>query len=221
MESIKKVLPNIDIMIILTILSYGIVYSYNVGMFLYLKIPTSFIELGINNLTGTLMALGLLLCIYVPTMTDLIKETKKRVIISVLVTCLITIIIFYVNDQLMIVTLFIVFLGSFLILLFKNQIKQITLFVIISLYAIFSVGFIGYMLASESINIANEHFILNHGGKTHILMGTYKDNYIVTELNKNNNQFRRVYQLIPITASNENKEPIIIEQKKLKLIIKD
>ncbi|ALC92071.1 hypothetical protein AM500_21445 [Bacillus sp. FJAT-18017] len=216
MENIKKILPNLDIVIILTIVGYSLVYSYNLGVYVFWGIPTHLIELGVNNITDTLISLSLLLLVYVPTMSSFIFNPQKRKIIVFIIVYAIALMILYYKEMLFFEfsSTLIVVIGICIIFLLKKKMNKTTILIVISIYAIISSLFMGYMQSYGKAGGSAPYSLLLQEGKRYVILASYKDNYIVTQL-KNKNEISLEYKLIAFDDSKST-----VKREELKLNIK-
>ncbi|MBM7660406.1 hypothetical protein JOC85_001173 [Bacillus mesophilus] len=216
MENIRKYLPGIDTVFIISIISYGVVYAFNYGAFLQAGIPISLIEVGVNNLVKSLFVLLILLIVYIPTLINvsISKSVKNKILQTTGMSVLA--IVFLVIESYVVFWIIVLIIGWGIIILLRDRLSQIVFIVMTIFYIAFGSVVLGYINSFSAMYNSEEHYIINMDNKRYLYFNTYNGNYIVSEIINKNNDVLLEFQLIPITNGNK---PIIIKQEKININI--
>ncbi|WP_110926829.1 hypothetical protein [Bacillus massiliglaciei] len=89
MNFIKQIFSKIDIVLILTVISYGMVFSFYLGEYFYKGIPSFFIELNITTLSSGLIILGVLLLntssLVIQASEAMLKQHKITLLVMIII----------------------------------------------------------------------------------------------------------------------------------------
>ncbi|MBK5446484.1 hypothetical protein [Peribacillus sp. TH24] len=191
------------------------VYVYKAGFYANLGIPINFIDLGMNNLITTIIKLFLFSFVLIPVMVDVINNQTN---INKIFTCIPLILLSWFTYKIQLYEYSAVSFACivFIISLFFTKDMKIKILAFIILILLGLPGLVGYISGFDLISKKTTHYVINKGNKTFVVLDSYQDNFIVSELDKKTNKIKGEYQLIPF---NSDDKPIIIKQKDFKLQI--
>ncbi|RVT67672.1 hypothetical protein [Niallia taxi] len=217
MDYIKRLLSNLDGVLLLTVLAYGVVYAFNLGGFAQREIPSMFIELNINSLSSGLFFLGLFVFIFSPiTIQSLDARDKPHKIVLIIILLLAIAFLYYTQEYFLLVNTTLV-LGIVIIIFSRNIFKRKFMYLItIAFFCLIGSYGMGYVTAYVDLHEAEEQYIIEKNNEKYLLLGSYNNNYIATKINNKDNSIEYKYILIPV-SSDESSVSINLEKIQLKI----
>lgn len=217
MDRIRKLLPNLDFLLVSTIICIALVYINRVVYFTYYKIPKMYIEFDLKSISSIglffNLFLFLLLLILLYYMIFKYNESKILKLIVLVLLAVVSIIILYLKafslafSYAMIIPLILV---TFFNIKKLNNILILPYVVTYIMLLVIGITWIDAKTATK-YNILKKEADNNK----YVIFGTFKDYYITTLISKTStkNQYTFIpeYSLIPIDSENSTVKVEIVK----------
>ncbi|CAG9609137.1 hypothetical protein [Pseudoneobacillus rhizosphaerae] len=226
MDRLKNILPNLDYLLVLSILCSALVLCFRAGYYYFYGIPTMFIELDFKSFgfVSVILILSIIITGNLPLLIALFGKNQfiSTKIIATVIFLVIGVISYFFKEYLLVYLigcLIILSLVSFIKFNLKQHSRKISILFFLFIYLIAVSTGLGWVTAKTE---EYQYVIDEKGIFTFVILGNYKDNYIVApiKLDKNNSyEYEEKYSLIKM--SNDKKEDnLIIRKEKIKIRIK-